>query len=129
MLPSVSAAPRVVDLAAYKKLALAIVARMARDFAGKDDDDLGQLDLPTIAFRRVKRQLEAGEFLYTRRDLITRHWLKLAGRDVDAPRGTSLDIDGVLIPDVHARLAELRAEFKRLKPLQVTRTRDRRTAA
>ena len=109
----------------YRRLAIAVLTRALRDFVGLDHDDLGRLARvervdeqdgrrrPDAALTRVRRQIDAGEFLFGQVTPDFTYWCRLAGEDPFAPRPTRLVLPDRTIEDRFAHMAHLH-ETKRL---------------
>ena len=120
----------------YRRLAIAVLTRAIRDFAGLDHDDLGRLARverieehnlqrrADAALTRVRRQIMAGEFLFERTDAVVLHWWRLAGEDPAQPKATRIVLPETVIEDRFAHMAELRETRRALEArgAQVTRT-------
>lgn len=91
----------------YRKLALMVILRAVRDFAGQDLDDLAQLAKTESPRQRLKRQITGGRFLMEQTDAIWRHWWRLAGFGPTDPRPQRFYLGDGTVIDGPTQLAAL----------------------
>ena len=102
--------PRDPECVGYHRLAIGLITRALRDFGGLDTDD-DSIDV----LGRIRRQIDAGAFLFERTDALIPFWFHWAGIDPAAVRATThVTIRGRGSVEWRPRLVELRAREREM---------------